>query len=209
MASELTMDHVTRLFGQGVEAVKRVSSQMDANSWDVEVCGHWTATETARHLLAVTGWYHDWLDRAISGDQSRPFAGTDIDRHNEQALSTMQDVSGPDAIADFATSARTYLDRAAEHWDLPFAYPFGTVTVGLHCGIAATEWELHAWDLSQTIGHRHQPADPENLFVAAGLCVAQATGGMKGNVMRRLIPIASRRDPWGSILKKSGRVAES
>lgn len=36
------------------------------------------------------------------------------------------------------------MERALNHWDLPFACPYGLVTVGLHCAVAATEWHLHA-----------------------------------------------------------------
>lgn len=205
MDDGVTVEKVSRLYEGGVEAIQRVAATLDGAGWERTVCGQWTGTETARHLLAVAGWYHSWLDRAIAGDASTPFPVTDMDQQNEVALAQIGAMSGPDAIGAFTASATTYLERAADHWELPFGYPSGTVTVGLHCGVAATEWHLHAWDLSRATGQRHQPDDPERLFMAAGLCVAAAQGGVRGTVLRRLVPLGSRRKPWESLLQRSGR----
>ncbi len=200
-----TIEDTARIFRDGVESVGLIASHLDGDSWDREVCGQWTATQTARHLLAVARWYHEWLSRAVAGDASFPFPAGEMDQRNEVALAAVSDLSGPEAVTAFTETAVAYLGRAVEHWDLPFGYPFGTVTVGLHCGVAAAEWQLHAWDLSGATLARHRPQDPQGLFLAAGWCVASAQGGIKGAALRRLIPLGSRREPWISLLKRSGR----
>lgn len=205
MPEQLTVEFVSRLFRDGVESVELVGAGLSQRAWEEPACGDWTATQTARHLVAVARWYHEWLDRAIAGDASPPFAASDMDQRNEDALAAIGDLSGPDAISEFAESATAYSSRAIDHWDLPYGYPYGTVTVGLHCGVAATEWHLHAWDLSYSSERRHRPQDPAALFTAAGMCLAAATGGLRGAVLRQLIPLGSRRGPWSTILKKSGR----
>ncbi len=127
-----------------------------------------------------------------------------MDTRNSAAIAELRDLGGPEAIERFATGARSYSDRAQQHWDLPHAYPFGVVTVGLHLGIAATEWHLHASDLS--LGDtKHQPTDPAALFTAAGAAVATGTGGLQGRLLGLVIPLAAKRSPWATLLKKSGR----
>lgn len=205
MAAELTVDLVGRLYRDGIASVERITSDLSERGWQVPTCGRWNGTETARHLLAVARWYHDWLDRAIGGETSPPFPPAEMDRRNDEALAAIGDVSGVEAIAAFVESATVYLDRAADHWDRPFGFPYGTVTAGLHCGMAAAEWHLHAWDLSLTSEHRHRPQDPDALFTAAGMCLAEARGGLAGAVLRHLVPLGSRRSPWRTMLKRSGR----
>lgn len=205
MSHELTVDLVGRLYRTGVESVQMITAGFSDEAWELPACGHWNGTETARHLLAVARWYHAWLDRAIAGDASPPFPLAEMDQRNEAALADIGDMPGPEAIAEFAAAAASYLGRAAEHWTLPFGYPRGTVTVGLHCGVAATEWHLHAWDLSHAAARRHEPEDAEALFVAAGTCLAEAQGGLRGATLRALVPIGARRNPWQTILKRSGR----
>lgn len=205
MAADVTVDLATRLFRDGVESVDRITSVLGTGDWELPACGRWTGTETARHLLAVARWYHEWLDRAIAGDASPPFPASEMDTHNDDALATIGDISGPEAISEFAETATAYFGRATEHWNLAYGYPYGTVTVGLHCGVAATEWHLHAWDLSHTLEYRHQPQNPQALFIAAGMCLAEARSGLGGAVLRFLVPLGARRNPWSTILKRSGR----
>lgn len=205
MRPEPTIDSVSRLFIAGADAVSRITSDFDEQSWELAVCGHWTSTQTACHLLAVARWYHAWLDRAIEGETSPPFAVAEMDKQNEDALATIRDMPGEEAVAEFVATASSYLERATDHWNLAYGYPRGTVTVGLHCGIAATEWHLHAWDLSTAAQARHHPQEPGLLFAAAGACLARATGGLQGTILRGLVPIGARRDPWTTMLKKSGR----
>ena len=200
-----SVEEVSAQFSDGVGAIGRITSRFVAASWDIEVCGHWNATQTARHVLAVARWYHDWLDRAVAGDVAKPFLRAEMDQRNELALDGVGALSGPEAIGLFADTSMAYLERAKAHWDLPFGYPSGTVTVGLHCAIAALEWHLHAWDLSRATDRRHNPGNPRSLFVGAGRCVAEAEGGVTGAILRQLVPLASRRRPWPSLLERSGR----
>lgn len=208
VAEELTVDLVTGLFHEGVEAVGLFAAGLTGDAWELPACGRWTGTETSRHLVAVVRWYHDWLDRAIAGDASPPFPESEMDEQNEAALRMVPDLSGREAVAEFTAGAASYLNRAVQHWDVPFGYPSGTVTVGLHCGIAATEWHLHAWDLSHTSERRHRPRNPEALFTAAAMCVAEAKGGLGGAVLRLLVPLGARRNPWSTIVKRSGRTPD-
>jgi len=197
-------DRVVELHLEGVEAIERITAAADGTDWSKPACGEWTAAETARHLVGVIDWYSHWLDRAIAGDSSRPFAEAEIDTRNSAAIGELSDLDGPEAIERFAASASSYGDRAQQHWDLPYGYPFGVVTVGLHLGIAATEWHLHAWDLSSG-DTKHEPTDAAALFTAAGAAVANGTGGLHGRLLGLVIPLAARRTPWATLVKKSGR----
>ena len=66
-------DAVLAQYRAGVDAFAEVAGRIDGSGWDLPACGSWTAAETARHVASVAGWYHDWLDRALAGDHSRPF----------------------------------------------------------------------------------------------------------------------------------------
>ncbi len=105
MAAELTVDLVNRLFREGVESVERISSSLSNRAWELPACGRWTGTQTARHLVAVARWYHEWLDRAIAGDASPPFTASEMDQRNDDALARIGGVSGPEAIAEFVETA--------------------------------------------------------------------------------------------------------
>ncbi len=98
-------------------------------------------------------------------------------------------------------------DRVIENWGVAYGFPLGTVTAGLHLGIAATEWHLHAWDLSSLAAVRHDPGDAAGLFVAAGMAMAEAKGGWRGAGLRLLIPVGALIRPWQTLLKESGRKA--
>lgn len=146
---------VAEQYRSGIQAIQDSTALLDDRSWHLQVCGDWTAKQTARHVLSVAGWYHDWLDRALAGTTSIPFDESDMDLQTAAALAAVGDVDGPTAAARFVDAADRYLDRVIEHWDVPYGYPAGVVTAGLHCGVAATEWHLHAWDLSAPTGVRH------------------------------------------------------
>ena len=169
MAADVSVDSSPPwLFREGVESVERMTSVLGTGDWDLPACGRWTGTETARHLLAVARWYHEWLDRAVAGDASPPFPASEMDKRNSDALATIGDISGPEAISEFADTATAYLGRATNHWNLAYGYPYGTVTVGLHCGVAATEWHLHAWDLSHTLEYRRSTVEPPSIVHRSG-----------------------------------------
>lgn len=196
---------VQTLFAEGVSAVQNVAARLTDDLWTQPACGSWSAADTARHLLGVSAWYHEWLDRSLDGATTAPFPAAEIDAQNAAALAELLELSGPDAIDAFVDSATAYLERVTEHWDAPYEFPFGSVTAGLHCGVAATEWNLHAWDVSTVAATPHAPAHPDRLFMAAGACFAAAEGGIKGQILSRIVPLAARRRPWESLLARSGR----
>lgn len=198
-------DQVQQLFRSGVDAVTLVTAGFGPADWDRPACGTWTARETATHLLGVIDWYHDWLDRAVGGERGRPFPEAEVDQRAQDDVRRSANVSGAEAVERFQSRADEYIGRATAHWDTVYAYPFGIVTTGLHCGVAATEWHLHAWDLATAQGSDHTPHDPSALFIAAGTCVAAARGGMGGSLLGWVVPLAARRSPWKTLLKQSGR----
>ena len=198
-------DAVLSLYDEGVDAFASLASTLPPDGWGRRACGEWTARELARHVLAVIGWYHDWLDRAERGDAAAPFAVTELAPRNTAALEGLSGLEGPEAVRRFVTRAGAYRDRLPDRWDLPYGYPRGTVTAGLHAGTAACEWHLHAWDLAHASGRGHRPSDPAALYAAAGACLAAANGGLKGRVAAVLVPLGARLRPWEALLRRSGR----
>ncbi len=196
---------VEELYRSGAAAIVAISASFDTQDWLSPACGEWDAADTVRHLVGVVDWYHDWLDRALDGDAVPPFPESELDERNAAAIDALQTLDGPAAVARFRKRATDYLERASGAWDLPYGFPSGTVTVGLHVGIAATEWHLHAWDLTTGRAERHRPAAPTELFRAAGAAMAEATGGLQGWLLGLAVPLAAKRSPWETILKQSGR----
>lgn len=198
-------DSVAAQYLAGVDAVTHTADRLTEAQWQLPACGEWSAAETVRHLVAVARWYHAWLDRALRGETSIPFCPAEMSRRNAAELAALTDLDGPTATTAFATTAHDYLERTRDVWEVPFAYPYGLVTVGLHCAIAAAEWHLHAWDISQLRSERHRPENPQELFIAVGESVAASVGGARGTAMRWAVPLASRRAPWETMLRRSGR----
>ncbi|MGI9604232.1 MAG: maleylpyruvate isomerase N-terminal domain-containing protein [Acidimicrobiales bacterium] len=204
MPASVARSRVHDLYRSGVDAVRTTTTDFDHTDWQAPGVGDWSNADVARHMLAVSRWYHHWLDRALDGATDPPFPADQLDVRNRDELEQLADVDGPSAIELFVESADRYLVRVDPHWEVVYGFPFGTVTAGLHAGVAASEWHLHAWDLSRT-DRRHQPADPEGLFLAAGACLSEAEGGIKGAVVARVVPLVARRNPWPSLLRRSGR----
>ena len=153
--------------------------------------------------MTAVGWYHSWLDRAEAGVADPPFAERDLAAHNDDALAHVEPTDSRARIDRFGIEARRYVARVdTTDWDLPYGFPTGTVTAGQHLGIAATEWHLHAWDFSH--GH-YEPANPRQLFMAAGAGMTAAMGGTIGRAMGAMVPLVSRRKPWEQLLHRSGR----
>ena len=196
---------VLRLYDEGVEALAAAAGALGPDEWGRPACGAWAASELARHVLAVAQWYEGWLDRAERGDTAPPFDVSELAARNAAALEELSGLDGPEAVSRFVTAAGRYRARLPARWDLPYGYPRGTVTAGLHAGTAACEWHLHAWDLAHATGHGHRPADPAALYAAAGACLAAAEGGVKGRVAAALIPLGARLRPWEAVLRRSGR----
>jgi hypothetical protein len=198
-------DNVLRLYDEGVDAFAALSEELAPDAWARRACGTWTAADLARHVLAVAGWYHAWLDRAEHGDADPPFSATDLAAQNDQALRAMSGLEGPAAVEQFVQRAGTYRARVSLRWDLAYGYPRGTVTAGLHAGVAACEWHLHTWDLASAGGWPYRPSDPSALYAAAGACTSAAQGGMKGKLAGWLVPLGTRLRPWEALLRRSGR----
>jgi uncharacterized protein (TIGR03083 family) len=200
---------VVRLFDEGVDSFAALALSLSQEDWERPACGAWSACELSRHVAAVADWYHDWLDRAEDGDPAPPFSVQELAAENEQAKARLTGLDGPAAVERFVARARAYRERLSQDWDLPFGYPRGTVTAGLHAGVAACEWHLHAWDLSGAVGDAHRPSDPAALYTAAGACLAAAQGGVKGRLADALVPLGARLRPWEALLRRSGRAPRS
>jgi uncharacterized protein (TIGR03083 family) len=197
---------VLGLYRSGVEAIGRLVEGWPEEQWARPACGEWTGTDLAGHLVTVIGWYHSWLDCALAGDASAPFPIGDLDARTATALAALPAGSGPDRVATFVTEAERYATRVAGHWDVPYGYPRGTVTTGLHAGVAAVEWHVHAWDLAHAAGGDHTPDDPAALFLAAAHCQLAAEGKLTARLGMPVARLASRRDPWRGLLHRLGRV---
>jgi uncharacterized protein (TIGR03083 family) len=197
-------DDVLAMFREGVDAFGAEAARLDDAGWARPACGEWDATQLARHLLSVIGWYHDWLDRAEAGDPSPAFPIEAIDEATARSLAEVGDVPGPEATERFRERAERYATRLVDAWDLPFGYPRGMVTAGLHAGMAAVEWHAHTWDLARSNGRDHVPSRPDLLFVAAADCQAAVTGGL-GAALDEPAPLRDRRDPWRDLLERTGR----
>jgi uncharacterized protein (TIGR03083 family) len=205
MGARVAADEVRALFAEGVEAFGAQAARLDDVGWARPACGRWTAADLARHVLGVAGWYHAWLDRARAGDPSPAFPIEQLDDRTQQTVDDHAGLTGPDAVEAFRAEAGRYLARLETTWDLPYGYPRGTVTAGLHAGMAAVEWHAHTWDLARSTGGDHVPSRPDRLFLAAAACQAAVTGGLKGAALERLAPVGARRDPWGDLLTRLGR----
>jgi hypothetical protein len=203
--SEVPQDEVLRLYDEGVDAFARLAGELTGEDWDRAACGEWSAEGVTRHVAAVAGWYHEWLDRAERGDTAPPFRGEELAAQNELALVPLADTVGPAALELFVTRARSYRARLPAAWDLPYGYPRGTVTAGLHAPVAATEWHLHSWDLARSAGSGHRPSDADALYRGVGACLASAQGGLKGRIAAVLVPVGARLSPWEALLRRSGR----
>jgi uncharacterized protein (TIGR03083 family) len=196
---------VLPLYLDGVDALARVVEGWGERQWETGACGDWSGTDLAGHVLTVIGWYHSWLDRAENGDATPAFPIGQLDEQTARSLADLADRTGPERIAAFAREARRYATRLETHWDLPFGYPRGTVTAGLHAALAASEWHLHAWDFARAAGADHLPADARTLYVACAECLLAAQDGLGATIQRKLAPLAATRDPWNQILRRSGR----
>jgi len=206
MSSTPTQADVLAQYREGVDAVVATVAGWDDAQWAEPACGEWSGTGLAGHLVTVIGWYHSWLDRGLAGDLDPVFPIAALDTETVAALAALRAGSGPARIDEFRASADAYAARLGEHWDAPFAYPRGLVTAGLHAGVAAVEWHIHAWDLAQAAGGDHEPADAEGLFLAAARCQLAVAGGLRGRAGMQAARLAARRRPWHQLLQRMGRV---
>ena len=183
-------------FLEGVDAVERVTAGFTDHDWGRPTpCAGWTAADVSAHVLCVAGWYHEWLDRAEAGHAAPVFPSGDLDRRNAEALAALTPAAGREHVAAFASSARAYAARLPRAWNLPVGYPRGTITAGLHAGLAALEWHVHAWDLAIASGQKHRPDCAGVVYEAAVLARRTASGA-------RPAFVAARGDPWDAILQR-------
>jgi Mycothiol maleylpyruvate isomerase N-terminal domain len=190
---------VLALYEEGVSAIEELVRSWSPDRWRRSACGTWNGIDVAGHLVCDVAAYHAWLDRAEAGDATAPFTAAEGAARNEAALSALPVSDGPDRIELFAQEARRYARRVVPPWDLAYGFPFGTITVGLHAGLAAGEWHLHAWDLS---AGAHRPRDARQLFRAVG-------AGMTG-VMGRPHRVARKRiAAGGRAVSAVGTVAQA
>ncbi len=196
-------------FDEGVAQIVSLAGEREGRAWHKTVVGDWSAHELARHLLAVSDWYHEWLDRAEAGDSTSPFPAKQLDNRNELAVLDLGHLDGPEAIDRFAVRANNYRQRLAHlaadgSWDMPYGCANGRSTVGGHAGIAAAEWHLHAWDLS--VG-QWQPSSPQTLYLAVGQGMVTSQRRWKQAITTRVVARIAAGDPWADLVKRSGRVA--
>ena len=201
----MTADEVLALYGDGIESVVTVVHGRSARDWQRVACGNWSGKQVAAHLLCVVRWYHEWLDRALVGETNPPFSVEDLAAQNEQALAEIEPASPTGRIAQFQAEAERYARRLPDCWDLQYGYPYGTVTAGLHAGVAAAEWHLHAWDLATATGADCRPRDPGALFSVTAACMLTASGGLPARMGIPMSSVLAWRDPWGQLLRRSGR----
>ena len=198
---------VVAVHRDGIESLAGFGSTAPPSLWSTQVCGVWTGADLAGHVLAVSRWYHQWLDRAEAGEVEPPFRLEAMATENQRALNALEPGTGPDRLAAFRRSALAYLDRVEPHWALPYGYPAGTITVGEHAALGAMEWHAHAWDLARALGRDHRPVDPDTLAAAVLPAWAARRGRVGGTSRRAAGSVARRlsRDPWTLLLRNTGR----
>jgi hypothetical protein len=194
----------------GIEALAGFGATADPALWSTQVCGVWTGAELAGHVLTVSRWYHQWLDRAEAGESDPPFPAKQLATQNQQALNSLPAGSGPDRLVEFRRSALDYVARLEDDWELRYGFPFGTVAAGQHAALAAMEWHAHAWDLAQAAGTDHCPVDADTLMAAVLDAWSSRHGAIRRTARRSAMPLVRRavRDPWLFLLRNTGRHLE-
>ncbi len=198
-------DSVVRIYDEGVDAFQAAAEGLSPDGWNRTACGTWSVLQLARHVLAVAGWYHEWLDRAERGDAVPAFGVEDLAPRNAEALGELEHLDGPAAVEQFVARCARLPGPTARSVGPAVRLSTGHGDAGLHAGMAACEWHLHTWDLAHARGFGHRPTDPATLYAATGECIAAAEGGLKGRVAGVLVPLGSRLRPWEAILRRSGR----
>lgn len=195
---------VAAAYREGVAGICHVAGTMTVRDWHRTACGDWSAGELARHLLTMSERHHVCLDRALEQQTGAPFPESELDDQNELGVHEKRDLAGHEAVVMFKHSADAYLGRVMANldiWDLPYGTPSGPTTVGQHLAAAASEWNLHAWDLGRAIGLDHVSHN------ASSLQLDSPSPNAMGRLRTRLHAFNPRRDTWQDILTSSGRVA--
>ena len=200
---------VLAAYRDGVTVICELAAQFTDATWLAATpCTEWRAVDLAGHLRCVADDYHEYLDDAPASRLARLMAvggpadslARKIARQNAAELAELPDVAGPEHIAAFAESARSYGRRLAQAWDRPHHRYRGTdVTVGAMAGVACAEWHLHAWDLARSLGKDYCPAQPELVLSAwrdgAPQLWPVLAAGREGEDPWRFLLAASGRDP--------------
>jgi len=188
-------------YRDGVTVICELAAQFTDATWLAATpCTEWRAVDLAGHLRCVADDYHEYLDDAPASRLARLMAtGGPAD-----SLAPLPDVAGPEHIAAFAESARSYGRQVAQSWDMTHHSYRGTeVTVGAMAGVACVEWHLHAWDLARSLGKDYRPAQPELVLTAWRDGTPQLwpvlAGGWEGEDPWRFLLAASGRDPGWSL----------
>src|SRR5215469_4683828 len=205
-ASRAGAQGILAAYRDGVTVICELAAQFPETTWLAPTpCAEWRAADLAGHLRCIADDYHEYLDgapasrlaRLMAADASAESLARMLARQNAAELAALPDAPGPEHIAAFAESARSYGRRLPQSWDLTHhRYRETDVTVGAMAGVACAEWHLHAWDLARALGKDYRPADPE-------LVLAAWRGGMP-----QLRPELTGRDgddPWHDLLLASGR----
>ncbi len=193
-------------YRDGVTVICELAAQFTGIGWQAQTpCAEWRAADLAGHLRCVADDYHEYLDDAPASRLSRLMAtgvpaeklARKLARQNAAELAALPDAAGPENIAAFADSARSYARRLEPIWDLPHhRYRDVGVTVGGMAGVACGEWHLHAWDLARSLGKDYRPAAPEIVLAGwrAGMPHLEVDGRLPGY-----------GDRWYALLRVSGR----
>jgi uncharacterized protein (TIGR03083 family) len=162
-------------FNDGVTVICQLAAQFSDAGWAGPTpCPEWRVADLAGHLRCMADDYHEYLDDAPASRLARLMAtgahpatlARKQARQNAAELAALPDATGPEHVAAFASSARSYARRLPPIWDLPHhRYRDVLVTVGGMAGAACAEWHLHAWDLARALGKDYRPADPEILLL--------------------------------------------
>jgi uncharacterized protein (TIGR03083 family) len=190
----------------GVTVICELAAQFSTEAWEAPTpCSEWSAADLAGHLHCVADDYHEYLDDAPASRLARLMAtGADPDklgrklaRQNAAEIAALPDGHGPEHIAAFAASARSYALRLPTLWDLPHHRYLGTdISVGCMTGWVCAEWHLHAWDLARALGKDYRPAGPEVLL-----------SGWRAAMPYRppVAEVGPAGDSWHTLLRASGR----
>jgi uncharacterized protein (TIGR03083 family) len=205
-----------------VTVICQVSAQFTDADWAApSPCPEWRVADLAGHLRCVADDFHEYLDDAPASRLARLMAtgahpetlARKLARQNAAELAALPDASGPEHIAGFAISARSYAQRLLAIWDLPHHHYRDTpVTVGGMAGAACAEWHLHAWDLARAQGKDYRPANPDILL--SGWLAGKPHLPLPAPVPVSAGPVAAAGpgpagtgDPWHAMLRASGRIA--
>jgi hypothetical protein len=155
-------------------------------------------------LQSLAGITRGWIG-PFAGDASPPFPASEMDQRNDNALARIGVISGPEAISEFAEVATAYLDRATDLWNLAYGYPLwdGARRVALRRGrhrVAPS-----CMGPVTRLGAPPSATGPPGIVHRSGTCLAEARGGLGGAVLRLLVPLGTRSNPWSTILRRSGR----